>query len=634
MCGIVCLAGGWAPGTETALSESLRHRGPDDHGERVDDELGVRLAMRRLSILDLEGGHQPMSNEDGSQWIIFNGEIFNSPELRARLEACGRRFRTDHSDTECLLVLYQELGEDMLAELNGMFAFVILDRRRRRLFGARDRFGIKPLYYAQVGGRLALASELKALLRLPGFSREIDAESLYHYLSLRYVPGGRSIFRDARRLEAGCAFSYDLATASLSIRRYWRPGGAPEEGRSEEDWCEIVRDELRAAVRRWVLSDVPVGCSLSGGLDSTAIVGLLAEAGRTVRTYTLGFAGAGEEAWSELALARKVAERWGTEHHELTLAPEALLDQLVPMVWHLDEPYGGGLPSWYVFQFMARHVKVALTGTGGDELFGGYGKWRSWEDSLPGARRGVRDRARRLAARLPARLLGPGTKRSLDRRLGPFAHPVDSYPLYLSDAEKRERVLAVPLSGIADTRALLRARYEDTGAGNVRDGFARLDLHLQLPDEFLLMTDRFSMAHSLEARVPFLDHVFAERIAGIPGPQRTRAPDLKNLLRKAVAPLLPGELLRAPKRGFVLPEPLWLRGPLRPLVERLLSPERLRKQALLHPTVYAEQVAPHLSGREPDSSTVWMLLMLQIWHVVFVERASLEAPGFSWRDLA
>ena len=639
MCGIVGLVGNWPSDLLARLNQTLHYRGPDDSGEYRDSEAGVALGIRRLSILDLESGHQPMSNEDDLLWIVFNGEIYNSPELRLELVARGHRFQTSHSDTECLLHLYEEKGPEMLADLNGMFAFVIYDRHQRRLFGARDRFGIKPFYYTRPPGRFAFASELKTLLLLPSTARELDLQSLYHYLSLRYVPGPGSIFRNIWRLPPAHYFTYDLERQLLTVTRYWRPDPTHIEQHSEEEWCEIVRTELRAAVRRWVLSDVPVACSLSGGLDSTAIVGLLGEMGYPrIRTYSLGFRGPGEAEWDELPLARQVAQKWGTDHHELCLAPDDLLQDLVQMVWHLDEPYGGGLPSWYVFRFMSQDVKVGLTGTGGDELFGGYGKWRRYEESLPTYRPGLKRRAisnvKRLAARLPEQLIGIDRKRRLGERFRTFSRPMDSYMLYLDDAVKRESVVAFNPDDIVDTADWLQSLYNQSGAREMRNGVAYVDMQTQLPEEFLLMTDRFSMAHSLEARVPFLDHFFVERVLSIPPEVRMRHDDPKYLLKKAVGDLLPAELLHAGKRGFVIPDTLWLRSKLRPLVERLLAPERLARQGLLRQDVYTRFVRPHLDGRADFTGQVWTLLMFQLWYVVFIEQSAVEQPTFSWRDLA
>jgi asparagine synthase (glutamine-hydrolysing) len=654
MCGIVGLAGEHELSWRSAMNVVQRHRGPDDAGEYHDPERQLSLAMRRLSILDLTGGHQPMPNADESLWIVFNGEIYNSPEIRQRLIQSGRRFKTNNSDTEVLLQLYEEKQEAMLDELNGMFAFVIYDRKRQRLFGARDRVGIKPLYYFKQAGLFAFASELKSLLTLPLVNRELDLQSLYHYMTLLFVPGERTIFNDIKRLAPGHYFSFDLSSRELSIRRYWQlRTDRADYNRSEAEWLEIIRHELREAVRRWTLSDVPVGCSLSGGLDSSAVVALLHELGYgPTKTYSLGFASQDEAAWNELHLARKVAERFHTEHQEIILRPEELLNDLVSMVWHLDEPYGGGLPSWYVFKMMSQEVKVGLTGTGGDELFGNYGKFSPFEDSPILRLAATHPGWTRLGAKLPSYVWGawrkavgsipdvviaPPRKDRLSQLpeicRAPFGSHYYANQVYLSDKLKHASVFNGKFSELEDTASYLQCLFSEAKTNNARDAVGYVDFQTQLPEEFLMMTDRFSMAHSLEARVPFLDHQFVETVFRIPATIRTRSNDLKYLLKAAVADLLPTELLSAPKKGFVIPITLWLRTELRPLAERLLSPERLEKQGIFRPSFFASYVAPHLAGRADYTWQVWAALMFQLWHCVFVEQSAVTKPAYSWRDL-
>lgn len=646
MCGIVGIAGAQETGWLSGMAGAVRHRGPDDAGEYRDGNVG--LAMHRLSILDLAGGRQPMANEAGTLCIVHNGEIFNAPELRRELEARGHRFVTTNSDTEVLLRLYEEKGEAMLGDLNGMFAFVLYDRPRGLLFGARDPVGIKPLYYTRRASLFAFASELKSFLALPWVDREVNRESLFHYMSLRFVPGSSSILLGLHRLPPGHWFRYHLQSRELTTQRYWRLDFHREDRRTAEEWAALIRHELREAVRRWVLSDVPVGCSLSGGLDSSTIVGLLAESGYgPIRTYSLGFAGRGEEEWNELPLARKVAERWGADHHEVVLEPEDLLRDLLKMVWHLDEPYGGGLPSWYVFEFMRRHVKVGLTGTGGDELFGDYGRFARFEahgnGSVPSSPaspvwwKAAWRPVAALVSRVPDAWLEPRRKRELmhlpNRREDPFRWYYFNTYYYFADEAKRESVFSAETAGIPDTSRLLLDYFEASAATAARDGLGYVGFNTQLPEEFLLMTDRFSMAHSLEARVPFLDRKFVELVSSIPAEVRTRPGDLKYLLKKAVGDLLPTELLGARKRGFVIPTAQWLRGKLRPLAERLLAPERLAAQGLFRPDFHARYVVPHLGGRADYHAQVWTALMFQLWHLLFIEQRLNDAPSFSWRDL-
>jgi asparagine synthase (glutamine-hydrolysing) len=654
MCGIVGIAGQQDPDWIRHMNSSIVHRGPDDGGEYVSRESSVSMSMRRLSIIDIQGGHQPMPNKDRSLWIVFNGEIYNAPEIRRRMEQRGEQFLTGHSDTEVLLHLYEEKGFSCLDDLNGMFAFVIHDLKQNLLFGARDRMGIKPLYYCSANGRFLFASELKALLTVPIIEREIDRQSLYHYMTLLYVPDEASIIKGVRRIPPAHSFVYDLKSRHLTLQKYWHLKFTGDESPDEKEWAEVLRDELKAAVRRWTLSDVPIACSLSGGLDSSAIVGLLAETGypRT-KTYSLGFVGEEEQSWNEIDLARQVAQRWGTDHHEILLEPQDLLSDLVAMVWHLDEPYGGGLPSWYVFREMSRDVKVGLTGTGGDELFGNYGKFRIYEANRILQAALASRRCSGKAARMLAGLIAPFSTLSnslpsswpwigrghllsqLPRMINePFGRYYYANFEYFSDECKRAEVLRTQNGDLQDTASYLQKVYDLSEAPDLRNGLAAVDFRTQLAEEFLFMTDRFSMAHSLEARVPFLDHNLVETVFRIPPSIRTAAGDLKYLFKRAIGDLLPKPLLSARKRGFVIPTKLWLRRELRPLVERLLHPDRLRRQGLFHATFYDSYVLPHLDGKADFTSQVWAALMFQIWHLIYIEQNQTEAPKDSWQDMA
>jgi asparagine synthase (glutamine-hydrolysing) len=600
MCGIVGIHGPQQPHWIEAMNAATVHRGPDDDGLFRDVAAGLSLAIRRLAIIDIGGGVQPMRSPDGRYAIVYNGEIYNARELRQELEATGERFTTDHSDTEVLFRLLMREREACLGRLNGMFAFAFYDAKERTILCARDRTGIKPLYYVQAGSRFAFASELKALLRLPFVERDVDRQSLFDYLSLFYVPGERSILKSVRRLPAGHWLKYSLTDGGVQIAPWWRLDYEPDTATPAGEWPTRIRDELERAVRRWSLSDVPVAVSLSGGLDSSAVAAIAAHAGVEVSAYSLGFQGPGEEAWDELPLAREVARKWSLAHHEIVLRPEAVLDALPAMVTSLDEPYAGGLPSWFVFQSIGRDFKVALTGTGGDEMFGNYGKWRPMEGrSLLGWL---------SVARMPV-------ERQRFRR-----DFFDAY-YYFLDAEKRA-VLADGGAGCRDTADAFYDRLAATGAANVRDAVACLDIGTQLPDEFLLMTDRFSMAHSVEARTPFLDNGFVDLVRRIPARLRTRRNDLKYLLREAVAPLLPSALLSAPKRGFVIPFGLWLRGPLRPLVEDVLAPSALRRQNLFSPEFHRRYVQPHLDGAADHTLKIWAAIMFQLWYGRFIEDAA------------
>jgi len=627
------MAGRMDPVCLDAMNGIHIHRGPDSAGRYTSVDGKVGLVMRRLSIIDVESGFQPILNEDEDIALVCNGEIFNSPQLRDELEAAGHRFRTRNSDVETIVHLYEEHGTDCLQSLNGMFGFCLHDRKRNIVFGARDRIGIKPLYYRHKPGVLALASELKSLLVLGDFEPAVNRQSLYHYMTLLYVPDADSILEGIKRVPPGHFFIYDISTDTFTLERYWSPGFDIVQ-RTPEEAMEFVRQGAREAVGRWTLSDVPIACSLSGGLDSASIVGLLAESGQSrIKTYTLGFSGADEADHNETELAQLVANKWDTEHHEIMLSPDGLLDELIDMVWALDEPYGGGLPSWYVFKMMAKDVKVAMTGSGGDELFGNYHKPKFWEVSGP--------RRLMILARWLARQ-NPGGASEWFVRLRAILGQRAQYPFggaypgqykFFSDYDKRSSLFTMPVAEFEDTGALMQGLYDRSGAGNVRNGLAAVDFRTQLAEEFLHMTDRFSMAHSLEARVPFLDHEFVESVFTIDPKLRSTETEMKFLLKHSMSDLLPEPLLNARKRGFTIPIGLWLRTRLKPVARFLLSPERLATQGYFAPNFAQRYLEPHIAGRRDFGTVIWGMLMFQLWHLVFIEQRCLDKPSFTVDDI-
>lgn len=612
MCGILGLIDKENINLISKMNHLLDYRGPDDGGEYVERENGIALAMRRLAILDLAGGKQPMANKEENLWIVFNGEIYNSITLRQRLMDKGYSFKTRNSDTEVLLCLYEDKGKDMLDDLNGMFAFVIYDKRNNILFGARDRIGIKPLYFSRGNGKFAFSSELKSLLLLPWISREINRTSLYHYLSFQFVPAPDSIFSGIKKLQAGHFFEYDLAQKELSVQKYWDLDVSRQEERPLDEWKEIIRGELERSVKRWSLSDVPIACSLSGGIDSSSVVGLLAQSGeKDIRTYSLGFE-LPEEDFSELTLARMVSRKWNTKHHEAILKPEEVLSDIESMVWHLDEPYGGGLPSWYIYKMISKDAKVCLTGTGGDELFGNYGKYRIYE----------RGKWYRYLKTFQEAARSHSYKKIRDGFKFPVGH---FYPRYFSDAVKDELILDGKWFPSVKTEEYLTDIWNQSNTSNPRNAVAYVDFHLQLPEEFLLVTDRFSMAHSVEARTPFLDHQLVELAFKLPPHIRTGWNEPKSFLKSVVRDLLPREILDAPKKGFILPLHLWTRKELKPLIEDLLSPGYLERQGIFSPKVYSRIVKPHLSHKADYTQQVWTLLMFQMWYRKFFRDGAADA---------
>jgi asparagine synthase (glutamine-hydrolysing) len=611
ICGIASAQGAVDPERLAAMSAALVHRGPDSDGVLVDGAIG--LAARRLSIIDLETGDQPIANEDGSVHVVQNGEIYNYRELRAELERAGHRFKT-RGDTEVLVHLYEEYGDAFAGRLRGMFAVAIWDSARRRLLLARDRYGIKPLYYRAENGGLSFASELRALPR-----GEIDLDALEAFLAFNSVPGPLSIFREARKLPPGHLLVWEGHAPALE--RFARPAPAHADRLREDDGAELVeelRARLRDSVRAHLIADVPVGVLLSGGIDSATLTALAAqESTEAVRTFSIGFE---ERSFDELAGARLVAERYGTRHRELVLRPDAAL--LLPALAEaFDEPFAdsSALPTYLVSQIASEDVKVALSGEGGDELFGGYYTYVADRLALRFGRfaRPVRP----LVELLPS----SSAKASFDYKAKRFVRAAHLPPLERHHAWKEilSPDLRAELTGRAtasDPVDLYRARFAETEGAELLARLQDVDLGLYLVDDLLVKTDRASMAHSLEARVPFLDSVVTNLALALPERHRVRGFRKKVLLRRAVAPLLPRELVRGKKRGFSIPAAAWLRGELEPFARETLAPTTLRRQGFFRPEAVTRLIDDHVAGREDLSRQLWGLLAFTLWYERHVER--------------
>src|SRR3954464_4821095 len=619
ICGLVSLDGATAPDPAAlaAMNESLFHRGPDSDGSLIDGPCG--LAMRRLSIIDLAGGDQPIGNEDGSIQVIQNGEIYNYRELMDQLRGRGHTFSTQ-CDTEVLVHLYEERGPAFAEDLRGMFSIAIWDARTGRLVLARDRFGIKPLYYRVAGGQLSFASELKALLRQPGFSREIDPAALEAFLAFNSIPAPLTIFSEARKLPAGHTLVAE--GGEVEIHRYARPTPVPaDQVRTEgdEELAEELRGRLRDSVRAHLVSDVPVGVLLSGGIDSAAIAALAAqETSEALRTFSIGFE---ERSFDELSDARLVAERYGTRHRELVLRPDAAL--LLPALADaFDEPFAdsSALPTYLVSQLAAEDVKVALSGEGGDELFGGYYTYAA--DLLAQRVGGLARLARPAVERLPTST----ARASLDYRAKRFVRAAHLPPLERHHGWKEifspdARAELTGRKSSFDPVDVLRARYEETEGADELARLQDVDLGTYLVDDLLVKTDRASMAHSLEARVPYLDTVVTNLALALPTRHKVRGLGKKVLLRKAAAPLLPREIVQGKKRGFSIPAAAWLRGDLQAFARETLSAGALERQGFFEPHVVQRLLDDHVAGREDLSRQLWGLLAFTLWHERQVERA-------------
>ncbi len=608
-------------GLLSAMGQLTQHRGPDDEGMHIDGPCGI--AMRRLSIIDLAGGHQPLSNADQTLWLVCNGEIYNFRELRAELEAKGYHFKTG-SDSEVLLYLYEAEGDDFVHRLNGMFDFALWDARRQRLLIGRDRLGVKPLYVLQDGQRLAFATEAKALLALPGVTAELDRSVVAGYLHLGYVAAPNCIFKGMRKLPPATLLSVE--NGEVKEWRYWRLPEGIEQGVSEQEWTSRVKAQLEESVRMQMVSDVPIGAFLSGGVDSSAVVGFMARhSQQPIRTYAIGFTGGEAEAlYNELPYARRVAELFSTQHREIVVKPD-VVSLLPKLLWHMDEPLSDTafITTFLVSEFAREDVKVILSGVGGDELFGGYrrylgGHYAERYRRLPGwLRRSAAFAAGRLPADRHSGLLN--TLRLAKGFLASAEMSADErYRSYLQVLD-RDTVSALLLQPeAAGVDPLLQAF---AGAGN-KDELNRMfavDAETQLPDDLLMLTDKMSMAVSLECRVPLLDHQLVELAAAMPASIKVRGGRLKHVMKAALADLLPDDILNRKKRGFGTPMGAWLKRELAPLLRRLLAPDVVSARGLFRQPVVDQLIADHEANRIDGTDALLALMNLEIWSRIYLD---------------
>jgi asparagine synthase (glutamine-hydrolysing) len=610
-----------------AAADALSHRGPDDDGFLAEN--GVGLAFRRLSIVDLATGHQPISNEDGSVWIVYNGEIYNHEDLRRRLEASGHRYHT-HSDTETIVHAYEQWGERCVEHLRGMFAFAIWDRGRRRLFVARDRLGIKPLYVARAGRAFVCASEVKALFAFPGVPRAVHLPALVEHLTLRYTAAPTTLFAGIEKLRPGHVLSVDASGVSPQ-RRYWHADYEPKVELSDRDALAELEQRLTESVRLRLMSEVPLGALLSGGVDSSVVVALMSRLmTRPVQTFSVGFDAPGP--YSELPFARRVARHLGTEHREIVVGPADLEGLLPQLAWHQDEPVSepAAIPTYLVSRLARETVTVVLTGEGGDELFGGYPKYAA--EPL----------ARRLAS-LPALvrdpLLGAGADRlpfgfrklQVVARSARFRDEAERLSAWFAGlaGEERRRLLAAPLNPHDRApAAAFRAALDDSAARSPLDRMLDVDLRLWLADDLLMKMDKMSMAASVEARVPLLDHPLVEWAARLPSRHKLRGTEGKALLKRLARGLLPREVVDRPKVGFTVPLSPWFRGPLRALLaDTLLGPTALGR-GYYRPETLRRYVDDHLQGRRDRARELWTLLTLELWHRAFIDAPPRRSAPF------
>lgn len=627
MCGIVGYINATGKAADRAVLErmnlAIRHRGPDEDGFYIKENVG--LAMRRLSIIDLAGGHQPIRNEDGTKWIVYNGEIYNYRELRQGLEKRGHKFYTN-SDTEAIVHLYDEHGEACLEHLRGMFAFAIWDERERSIFLARDRVGKKPLLYShRDDGSIIFGSEFRAVLEHPSVGRDVDLEAIDAYLSYLCVPAPLTAYKQIRKLEPGHWLRWK--EGQLETHRYWRPDFSKKIKITEEEAIEETTRLLREATRLRMISEVPLGAFLSGGVDSSTVVALMArESSTPVKTFSIGFE---EQDYSELKYAKRVAEHVGAEYHEFIVKPNAL-EILPTLVEHYGEPYAdsSAIPTYYVSRETRKHVTVALNGDGGDESFAGYERHAAMR--LAEVYHRAPKPLRKLFVEAPAGLVPTSEiKRSRARDVKRFLRAADlprtdRYFRWMSTFDrdaKREMYtsgFAASLNGADASRHMDRWFASTNGTGIV-DAAMLNDLMTYLPNDLLVKVDIASMANSLEARSPFLDHKVIEFAASLPEKLKMRRLETKTLLKKVAARLVPRDVVYRRKMGFGVPVGKWFRGEMRSFVGEVLLSERSLKRNIVRPEAVKRYVAEHTSGERDHQFQLWTLLMLELWFQRFID---------------
>jgi asparagine synthase (glutamine-hydrolysing) len=602
--------------TLKAMADTLHHRGPDDEGFYCCG--GIGLGFRRLAIIDLAGGHQPLSNEDETVWIAFNGEIYNFEELNRRFLSNGHSFRT-RSDTETIVHLYEELGEECFAQLRGMFGLALWDGRRKRLLLARDRIGKKPLYYSWDGRRLVFASEIKALWKAGGISTEMDLEALSDYFSYQYIPAPKTIYRSVRKLRP----AHYLVVDASGIREvpYWDISFNQTRELSEGEWCEAFLAEYRTAVKSRLISDVPLGAFLSGGVDSSSVVALMNEVQSPVTTCSIGFA---EERYNEADAARRFAQTLGAKHHEETVRPRAI-DLIPKLAWHYDEPFAdsSAVPTYYVSQVARRHVTVALSGDGGDENFAGYRRYKLTlgEDRV---RSMFPEPLRRsffgpLGELYPKMDWAPRVFRAKNTLQSLARSPIDGYfhGISICPPALKKRLLGPDvqrrLNGY-DSADVMRYHYDRARTPDPLSRIQYVDMKTYLVDDILVKVDRASMANSLEVRCPLLDHKLMELIAEIPSRLKLHQGQGKYIFKKSLRPVLPHDVLTRAKKGFAVPVAEWFRGELKQFAHETLFQ---RSDDVLNGSFLMQCWNQHQRKQRDWSALLWTVLMFKTWQEAY-----------------
>jgi len=632
--------------TLSQMCKLMAHRGPDDQGmvfikgnqyleakdssEFIPDTnpFEVGLGHRRLSIIDLSiDAHQPMCNEDGKIWIVFNGEIYNFQELRERLEKEGHWFKSK-SDTETILHAYEEWGVECLSRFRGMFAFAIWDSNLQRLFMARDRLGKKPLVYSNRNGRFAFASEIKALLQIPGVERRVNNDALHDYLTYQYVPSPETIFEGIKKLPPAHYLLYDRS-GDIKIKRYWKLDFASKEPQRDlSEWCHLIRSKLEESVKLRLISDVPLGAFLSGGVDSSLIVGIMAKlSGEPVKTFSIGYE---EKEFDELSYAKLVANHFGTEHHEFVVKPNAV-DILPKLVWHYDEPFAdsSAIPTYYVAKVTKDFVKVVLTGDAGDENFAGYprylrSKWVALFTKCP-------ERVRKdFIPDFLRRCSSLHWREKKLNRLADFIQKLSSNQarnyseqIKYFNAKEKEDIYSEQFSKTlnhADSVDYLIAKFEESESDDLIDQLLYVDINSYLPEDLLVKVDIATMANSLEARVPFLDHEFMELVAEIPSQLKLKGTESKFILKRTFKDLLPDAIFNRRKMGFGIPLSRWFRRELKGYIYEVLLDHKTLNRGYFRREGIERLLNDHITSKYDHAGKIWVLLFLEIWFRTFIDK--------------
>ncbi len=639
MCGISGIYGYGDSSALRRMCQTMNHRGPDDEGYFTDEKMA--LGMNRLSIIDLQTGHQPIPNEDETIWLIVNGEIYNYLDLRASLEKKGHRFRTK-TDSETILHLYEEYGEEFLQHLRGMFALAIWDKPNDRLFLARDRLGIKPLYYHFKKGKLAFASEIKALLSSGLCEKRVSKQALNYFLSYASIPPPLTIFEEVKSLLPG--YYLKLEKGTLTLSSYWDVNYTPGPPKEEGYYAEGLTDLLRESIKLRLMSDVPLGVFLSGGIDSSGLLALMRQAhSGKIKTFSIGFSEGGER-YNETSHAAKVARHFDTEHREATISSTDMLQELPRIIRAMDQPTGDGINSYFVSRFAREGVTVALSGTGGDELFAGY-EWfnriRKWNTLI------------NFIGKVPSPL-----NRTICRLMSELGYNLPDINFHNTTASSFGNIYGKVRSLFhqEELNVLLSSSFMKEYAGEKTHSYLHEDpagfflkradrfsdvlhqtcymqLKMDMPNLLLRDIDAMSMAHSLEVRVPFLDHKFVEFAATIPSSLIMRNGKGKYILLQALRKLLPEEILGRKKMGFIFPIDYWLKGPLKSVVEKFLSRESVQKRGILNFDEVLKIKNHFYSGKLPFFK-LWNLVVLELWHRYYIDNDSFSSIPDSLEDLA